>query len=79
MRVTLESTDKIVTLELNGREMPARVWEGTTANGIACHAYITRIAVHQDHDASEFERDLAKQHRPASPALDVIPARFILD
>ncbi len=38
MIVTLESTDKIVTLVINGAEVPARIWEGRTASGIECHA-----------------------------------------
>lgn len=41
MKITLESTSKIV--ELNG--VPARVWEGKSESGIPCHAFITRIAV----------------------------------
>jgi hypothetical protein len=41
MKITLESTAKIV--EFNG--LPARIWEGKTEGGIACHAFITRIAV----------------------------------
>ena len=40
MKVTLESTTKIV--ELNG--VQARIWEGTTEGGIRVHAFITRIA-----------------------------------
>lgn len=58
MKVTLESTDKIIELTLNNQTLPARVWEGETANGVKCHAYITRIAVLQADDASEFERRL---------------------
>jgi hypothetical protein len=78
MRVTLESTTKTVTLVLpNGTEVPARIWEGTTANGIACHAYITRIAVQRDDDVAEFARDLNEQRHP-SAALDVIPTRLVI-
>jgi len=77
MKVTLESTDKIVELTLNGQTVPARIWEGETAHGVRCHAYITRIAVHQDDDAAEFERDL-QEHRRASPAVAAIPLRLIL-
>jgi hypothetical protein len=74
MKVTLESTDQIV--DING--VPARVWEGTTAAGIPCHALITRIAVHKNDDATEFEREL-QETRPPSPALrDVYPARLVL-
>src|SRR5437899_198422 len=70
MIVTLHSTDKIVELTLNGQTLPARLWEGETASGIACHAFITRIAVHQDLDASEFERELQEKHAPVSAALN---------
>ena len=78
MKVTLESTEKIVELTLHGQTLPARVWEGETANGIRCHAYITRIAVDPALDASEFERDLHEQHRPASAEIAAIPSRLVL-
>lgn len=77
MKVTLENTDKIVELTLNGQTVPARIWEGVTAHGIACHAYITRIAVHDDDDAAEFERDLMAQ-RKASSVVAAIPIRLII-
>jgi hypothetical protein len=53
MTVTLHSTDKIVELQTPTGVVPARLWEGETANNIACHAFITRIAVAQDLDATE--------------------------
>lgn len=68
MKVTLESTDKIVELQTPSGVVPARIWEGHTESGIACHALVTRIAVSKDLDASEFERDL-HEHRPPSPAV----------
>lgn len=77
MKVTLESTSKIITLVVNGHDVPARIWEGTTANGIKCHAYITRIAISKDDDAAEFERDL-KEHAAPTPAIQAIPLRMIL-
>jgi hypothetical protein len=77
MRVSLESTTKIVRLMVDGREVPARIWEGQTESGIPCHAYITRIAVADGLDASEFERELV-EHRRATPAVDAIPARLII-
>jgi len=73
MKVQLESTTKIV--RLNG--VPARIWEGHTAAGVPCHAYVTRIAVANDQDASEFEREL-QEH--AAPSLDIeaIPFSMII-
>jgi hypothetical protein len=79
MKITLESTDKIVTLVDGDNELPARVWEGTTANGIPVHCFITRLAVRDTHDLSQFEQELAAQP-PAvvSRDFDVIPNRLIL-
>lgn len=73
MNVQLQSTEKIV--HING--LPARVWEGKTANGIKCHAFITRIAVHEKDDASEFEKDL-QEHAKPSAELQKIPLRMII-
>lgn len=69
MKITIESTDRITTI--NG--VPARIWEGTTDSGIPVHCFITRIAMHQDLDASQFEREL-KECRPAS--VDVVNTYF---
>lgn len=77
MKVMLESTTKIIQLTLDGQTLPARVWEGTTEHGIRCHAYITRIAVAKDLDASQFEREL-QEHRSPTPAIEAIPLRLIL-
>ena len=73
MKVTLESTTKIV--ELNG--VPARIWEGQTDSGIAVHAYVTLIAVHKDDDASQFERELQECRAP-SPAARAIDPRLVI-
>jgi hypothetical protein len=78
MKVTLESTTKIVELQLpTGQIVPARVWEGFTEHGIGCHAFITRIAVREGDNAAEFERDLKEQRKP-SAAVEAIPLRMIL-
>jgi hypothetical protein len=73
MKATLESTTKIVTI--NG--VPARIWEGVTEKGVRCHAYITRIAVQKDDDASEFEKDLHKCREP-SPEIVALDPRIVL-
>lgn len=77
MKVTLESTSKIITLVVEGNPVPARLWEGMTANGVKCHAYITRIAVSKDDDSAEFERDL-KEHDAPTPEIQAIPLRMII-
>ncbi len=76
MKVTLESTSKVV--ELNG--VPARIWEGTTEGGVEVHAYVTRIAVREDvipEEMAIFERELLEQRAP-SLAVQSIPLRLII-
>lgn len=80
MKVELESTSQVVTLEINGVGVPARLWEGKTPGGVKVHAYITRIA----HDVNEspekveeFKRDLNQQRAP-SAKLDSIPFRMVI-
>lgn len=77
MTVTLHNTDKLVYLNIGGGQVPARIWEGETSSGIPCHAYITRIAVANDRDATEFEQELL-QRRPATPAIAAIPSHLVL-
>lgn len=77
MHVNLESTDKVVTLVINGVDVPARIWEGRTGTGVRVHAYITRVAVADTEDTSQFERELVA-HRPPTAEVDAIPLRLIL-
>lgn len=77
MKVTLEATTKIVEVQINGQTVPARIWEGTTAGGILCHAYVTRIAIADPTaDTTEFDRELREVAVP-SPAIAAIPARLV--
>jgi hypothetical protein len=80
MKITLESTTKIVELRNEGDlyRTPARIWEGYTADGIKIHAYITRIACDENEPRlAEFQRDL-KEHSAPSPEIEAIPLRLIL-
>lgn len=77
MQIRLESTTKIVELKTESGTVPARIWEGHTANGIAVHAYITRVAVRDDQDCSQFEQEL-QEHKPPSPEVAAIPLSLIL-
>lgn len=73
MKITIESTTKIV--ELDG--VPARVWEGRTESGIAVICYVTRVQVDKSADCSQFERELQEQRAP-SPEARAIPTRLVL-
>jgi hypothetical protein len=73
MKITLESTSKIV--ELNG--VPARIWEGKTESGIPVHAFITRIVVAKEDDSEEFQKEL-NQCKAPSAAVNAYPLKMIL-
>lgn len=75
MKVTLESTTKIV--ELNG--VPARIWEGTTDTGIQVHAFITRINIDKDEpNAQQFETELRECKPPSAKVAQSYPISLIL-
>jgi hypothetical protein len=73
MKLTIEQTSKIVHLD----GVPARLWEGRTESGIPVHCYITRVAVRDDLDLSQFEQELSEQKAP-SAEMAAIPLRLIL-
>jgi hypothetical protein len=73
VRVTLQNTTKVVTVD----GVPARIWEGTTDSGIQVIAFVTRVAVAMDADATEFERELLACESPSIEAA-AIPTRLIL-
>lgn len=75
MKVTAQSTDRIVTL--NG--VQARIWEATTERGVPCLMAVTRIAVNNADDSSQFEQELQEQHAPAGlRAIEAFPLSMIL-
>lgn len=61
MKITIESTSKVV--ELDGQ--PARVWEGKTERGVTVVAFIPRITP-LDGDPEEFEADLLETRAPSA-------------
>jgi len=60
MKITLESTPEVGRLEVDGCQVPARVWVGMTESGIPIVAFITRIGFPEGADATEFERELSQ-------------------
>jgi hypothetical protein len=77
VKVTLESTSKVVKLATPAGTIPARIWEGHTESGIPVHAYITRLAAPAGADHAEFLREL-EEHRAPSADVEAIPLRMIL-
>lgn len=76
MKMTIESTDQVVQIVQNGVEVPARVWEGTTAKGVYVQVLVTRIAAPTASCQGEFEKDL-KTCRPPEQRI-VFPLRMVL-
>lgn len=70
MRLTIDSTDQVT--EINGAK--ARVWRGKSERGVECLCFMTCIAVADDSDHSEFERELKEQLPPGR----VVPLRNIV-
>lgn len=62
MKLTIQNTSAFT--RING--VPARVWEGETEKGIKVTCFITRVAVREDSDCSQFEAEL-KEQEPLKP------------
>lgn len=86
MKITIESTSKIVELKSDRRQgwdsgnIQARIWEGLTDSGIPVHCFITRLAPTipvDDPRQTEFERELQETKAP-TPDVDAYPLRMIL-
>lgn len=85
MKITIESTAKVVTLEIDGiATVPARVWQGETESGIPVQVFVTRIAPeipktdpNIDELTAEFEQELERQADPRV-TVEAIPLRLIL-
>jgi len=82
MKVTIESTDKIVNLRFPGDTdgMQCRVWEGETECGVKIHCFIPWVWVAEGQHADvyrQFEKELAEK-RPASREVEAIPFRMLI-
>ena len=75
MKITLESTSQVVLIA----GVPARIWEGHTESGIAVHCAITRIAIHDAADASQFEAELIETKPPSAAAQECFPMRMFIE
>jgi hypothetical protein len=73
MKVILENTTKFVFV--GGVE--CRVWEGATEKGVPLVAFIPRIAVREQDDATEFAAEF-KETRAPSEDVAALPARLVL-
>jgi hypothetical protein len=60
MKITIESTEATTIID----NVPVRLWEGITEDGIPCKVFIHRIAVAKEADATAFDQALEEQLPP---------------
>jgi hypothetical protein len=83
MKITIESTEMLVHFQVGTAQVPARIWEGETDEGIPVHCYVTRIcpsipiAELTPEIEAQFQAALKEQAAPTA-ALQGIPLRMIL-
>lgn len=61
MKITIEPTGKLTNFEGS----PVRVWNGKTESGIHCIVLVRSLAVADNADQTEFERELKELPPPA--------------
>lgn len=77
MKVTLESTEKMIQLVVNGTRVDTRLWQGATVSGIPVVAFVIRIATPVAADQAEFQRELFET-APLRPDIEAIPSRLVI-
>lgn len=81
MNIAIESTEKVVQFQVGGANVPARIWEGHTDEGIPVMCFITRIAPALEPLPADVEAQFAaalKECVPPTPVVQSIPLRMIL-
>ena len=58
MKLILESTAEVGMLEVDGHQVPARIWRGVTRRGVPVLAFIVRVGVPDGFDTAELESEL---------------------
>lgn len=74
MKVTLESTDRLISV--NG--VPGRIWQGDTDSGIPVVALISLVGVRNGNPTEQFEKELREHVRPNKDAVEAFDPRTIL-
>lgn len=85
MKITIENTTKLVMLVIDGKDVPARVWQGETDKGIPVQCFITRISPEIpktnpkiDELTEQFDRELKRCSDPRQ-TIEAIPLRMFID
>lgn len=69
MRIQIEPTDKIVTLD----GIQCRLWNGVTEDGTHVFLLVHRIGVHVDEDATKFTQALKEMDQPSTIVVKDVP------
>jgi hypothetical protein len=77
MKATIESTDQIVPVKADGREVRCRVWEGKTERGIPFTAYVVLVQVASEQKQDEFEQALKEHKKPSAETRRAIDRRLL--
>lgn len=78
MRITVDSTDKLVTLfQGTSRELLCRIWEGATEHGVPVQCMIIRVAAPVEFNQAEFEHDL-QETRPPQMQPEAFPLKMVI-
>ena len=80
MRITIESTATVVSFDVEGMSIPARIWQGETDSGIPVHVFVTRLAPEippDDPRQEQFQLELEERAAPRE-TVRAIPLRLIL-
>lgn len=84
MKITIEPTTKIVDVCIGETCTPdrhnstkARIWQGTTGQGVPVTLLVLRVAADRADDNTELERELVEQVPPRA-GVEAWPARFVL-
>lgn len=80
MKLTLEPTDKIVTLNSDEGLVTARVWQGEDEQGVPVHCFIVRVAVAESQPLAVHARfaEELQETAPARADVEAILLRMII-
>jgi len=80
MKIALQSTEKTVTLQTPAGDVPARLWQGFTEDGVPVTAFITRLSPdidEKDPRQDQFKAQL-QEHAAPTERVQAIPLRLII-
>lgn len=76
MKVTTEPTPEVVLLEINGADVPVRIWSGHTAGGIPVDLYVLSVVPVRAEDVDALRAELPEYFRRSRDTMIVgIPTK----